>query len=329
MRCWALSRSEALYIMTIEDARRFAEKHFPNGPEKLAGHLGIRVCEGQIAGCDGWVLSGPAGIVIRLSSTVPATRRRFTLAHELGHLLLGVPTVVGESVYESLRSNSAEERQVNDLAAELLLPAGIVRQHLPAAPIVTAQLRKLAKTAGVSELAAAIRVANLAREIGLVNASVIFFRNDAFEWHWSRTLRIRQDSAEMLLKKTRRADPKPVRIPQSGNQVIVSSMIANPLHNTTTLFVQLLPAEAGNRLSSMERRQQLEEYLFKDDNEFRMRLQGVFGAFRPKCAGLTLDMAIAEFYKQKGEYWTGARRTRLHGHRGREYVRLRLQPWCS
>ncbi len=282
-----------------------------------------------LVGCDGWVLSGPAGVLIRLNSRLTSARRRFTLAHELGHLLLGVPTVVGESVYDSLKSNSAEERQVNDLASELLLPEKIVRQHLPAVPVVAAQLRKLAKTAKVSELAAAIRAANLAVKLGLVNASVAFFQDDQLAWQWSKTLRMSRDVAAALLVEAKKSEPNPARIPRKKtNDVIVASMIENPGFGSATLFVQILPTDAGNRLSNDERRRELEAYLFKDDDDFRKQLQGVFGAFRPKCEGLDLDFAVATFFEQKGERWQGAPRTRLNSPKGREYVRLRLQDWC-
>ena len=73
-------------MMSIAEAKRFAEQHFPNGPEKLAKHLGITVRLSTLVGCDGWVLSGPVGIVIRLNKAASESRRRFTLAHELGHV---------------------------------------------------------------------------------------------------------------------------------------------------------------------------------------------------------------------------------------------------
>ncbi len=317
-------------MMDVEQAKRFAESHFPEGPERLAEKLRVEVREGPLNGCDGWVLSGPAGAMIRLNSTIPVARRRFTLAHELGHLLLGVPTVVGESVYDSLISRSDEERKVNDLASELLLPEGVVRQSFPAVPVVAAQLRKLAKKGKVSELAAAIRVANLAAAIGLVNASVVFFKDDEFEWHWSKTLKIAPAVAIRLLAEAKKSDPQPARIPRvENNDVIVASMIENPAFGSATLFIQLLPADAGNQLSNVERRQQLEEYLFKNDEQFRMQLQGVFGAFRPKCKDWTLDFAFTEFFEKKGGRWQGARHARLNSAKGREYVRLRLQEWCS
>jgi IrrE N-terminal-like domain len=317
-------------MMSIDQAKRFAENDFPAGPEKLADKLRIDIEEAQLAGCDGWVLCGPEGTLIRLNSSVSHTRRRFTLAHELSHLLLGVPTVVGESVYDSLNSNSVEERKVNDLASELLLPESIVRKYLPSVPVVAAQLRRLASKARVSELAVAIRVANLAVNIGLMNASVAFFQNGKFEWHWSKTLIMPPEEAVELLEKANASHPEPARIHQAGtNDVVVASLIKSQGSSFVTLFVQLLPSDVGNLLSNVEKRQELEAYLFRNDNQFRMQLQGVFGAFRSKCSHWPVDVAFTEFYRQKGDRWVGERRTRLHSKKGREYVRLRLQEFCS
>ena len=317
-------------MISAERAKRFTEKHFPRGPEKLAEKLGIDIHESPLAGCDGWVLSGPAGIVIRLNNKVSLSRRRFTLAHELGHLLLGIPTVVGESVYESFRNNSAEEREVNNLAAELLMPESIVRKYLPKVPVVAAELRKLARKANVSELAAAIRVTNVAEAIGLVNASVIFFKNDTLEWHWSKTLEIGSSSeAASLLQQVKISYPDPVRIQQDEtNDVVVASLINNPGSEFAVVFVQLLPTEVGNAFSREEIRRSLENFLFEGDNQFRMQLQGVFGNFLPKCKGLKLEVGIGEFYRQKVPRWEGERRRRIESKKGREYVRLRLQEWC-
>jgi Zn-dependent peptidase ImmA (M78 family) len=315
-------------MITVEAAKELAEAHFPNGPETLTEKLGIKVYYRPLTGCDGWALSGPAGKLIRINSSVSANRQRFTLAHELGHLLLDIPTIVGESVYESLKSGNVEERRVNDLASELLLPESVVRQHVPAVPIVASQLKKLASKARVSQLSAAIRVANLAAEIGLVNASVVFFQNGNLEWHWSKTLTMTPQDAVDLLRAAKKDHPKPVRIPEKKD-VIVASLLQNTGFNSETVFVQLLPAAVGNLLSREELRKQLEEFLFRDDNEFRLQLQGVFGAFRAKCRNRSVEAAFAEFYATKVIRWEGKRRTRLDSTKGRQYVRLRLEEWCS
>ena len=103
----------------------------------------------------------------------------------------------------------------------------------------------------MSQLSAAIRVANLAEEIGLVNASVVFFQNGGFEWHWSKTLRMTPQDAVDLFQAAKRDHPKPVRIPQADD-VIVASLLSNTGFASETLFVQLLPAASGNSLSREE-----------------------------------------------------------------------------
>jgi hypothetical protein len=316
-------------MMEIDAAKRFAETHFPSGPEKLAEKLGIEVLEGPLTGCDGWVLTGPAGVLIRLNSAAQAKRRRFTLAHELAHLLLGVPTIVGESLAESLRSDSNEERKVNDLASELLLPENVVRKHFSALPVVGAQLQKFAQNANVSALAAATRVANIAASIGLVNGSVAFFKNDHLEWHWSKTLTMSPAEALLFLEKAKKSYPEPARIPQSGSRDVVVASLLKSGFNSAALFIQLLPVDVGNQLAPAELRGQLEKYLFREDNQFRMELQGVLSAFRSQCANRAVDLVVAEFYKQKGQRWDGSRRVRLNSSKGREYIRLRLREWCS
>jgi hypothetical protein len=48
--------------------------------------------------------------------------------------------------------------------------------------VVAGDLQKLAKRANVSDLAAAIRVCNLAPDIGLMSASVVLLEGDDVEW---------------------------------------------------------------------------------------------------------------------------------------------------
>lgn len=318
-------------MMDVEAAKTFAEEHFPEGPEKLAEKLGITVRDSPLTGCDGWVLVHGKRIVIRINSESSATRRRFTLAHELGHLLLGVPTVVGETVFDSLRSDSVEERRVNTLAGELLLPESVVRRACPAVPVVATQFKKLAKRANISELAVAIRVVNLAASIGLQNASVAFFKNGEVEWQWSNTLmRMPTELAISLLEAAQNSGTNTVRIEhKTTRDVIVASQIANPAFNSATLFVQLLPLEVGNRLSSVERRKELETFLFEGDPAFGPVVQGCMSQMKRRCTNLALDAATADFDDRYREKWTPSQAKKLKSPKGREYVRLRLQEWCG
>ena len=84
-------------MISAEAARRFAETHFPEAPEKLAEELGVSIRESHMDGCDGWCLTLDERSIIRLNSNQTRGKKRFTPAHELGHLILGIPGVVGLS----------------------------------------------------------------------------------------------------------------------------------------------------------------------------------------------------------------------------------------
>lgn len=315
-------------MILADDARRFAETHFPEAPEKLAAHLGVSIRESPLDGCDGWCLTLDNRSIIRINSNQSPGRKRFTLSHELGHLILGIPGVVGETYEQMLSSNSAEERRVNDLASELLMPTSLVQSLLPEATVVAGDLKKLAKRANVSDLAAAIRVCNLATEIGLISASVVLFEGDRVKWQWSRTLQMPEQTSHNLLAAAREASPAAFRHHREDGNVIVASIIENPYFGSATLFVQLLPAELGISLSNHERRKSLEEVLFLNDVKLQQRVSGLFGAHKPRIsvAQLSLDAAIADFWQRNTVKLTG---TSLDSQSGREYVALRIGEWFS
>jgi hypothetical protein len=88
--------------------------------EALARDLGVGEIVEERLPFEGGLFNLPErGLVIKLNADSPPFRKRFTLAHEIGHLLLG--TVPG------LRSACSEdqvlERACDSLAAELLMPS--------------------------------------------------------------------------------------------------------------------------------------------------------------------------------------------------------------
>jgi hypothetical protein len=317
-------------MILVERALAYAREHFPEGPEKLAEHLGVEIRRSPLSGCDGWCLSVGQRAVIRINSRAVKSRQRFTLAHELGHLLLGVPSVIGESLSEVLRSNNVEERQVNDIAAELLVPRDVVRATVQELPVVASVLRRLAKQARVSELAAALRVANLAAELGLENAAVVFFEDDAVSWQWSKTWTMPEKTALSLRKEAGRAAPKAFRhVRDRKGDVVVASLIENPYFGSATLFVQLLPIACGTQKSRDERRRELEEYLFTGQEGFQRQLQGCFGVLKPRVEGMSAADSESLFWERYDARFTGVPGQRLKSAQGREYVRLRLEEWCG
>ena len=311
-------------MISPQQAADFAKKHFPKAPEDLAAHLGISVRESPMDGCDGWCLINDKQAIIRLNSSLSPTRKRFTLAHELGHLILGVPAIVGESYEDMLASDSDEERRVNELASALLIPKDVAKASLSDLPVVAAALMKLAKKANVSQLMAAIRVCNLASEIGLQNASVVLFDDDQVRWQWSKTLKMGNETAVDLLVKSRQAAPQAFRQQRPQGDVVVASTIENPYFGSATLFVQLLPKEIGLNLSHHEKRKQLEQLLFSHDVKLQQRMSGCIGALKNRIEGKTQKQVEEDFWSR---YRETLKNTAMDSKVGREYVRLRIREW--
>lgn len=306
-------------------ARAFAESNFPDAPEKLVESLGIVVRETPLSGCDGWCLAIGDKAIVHLNNNLSPVRKRFTLAHELGHLILDVPSVVGETYEDMLRPDSDEERRVNELASALLIPAKVAKESLSELPVVTAGIQKLAKKAKVSELAAAVRVCNLASEIGLVNASVVLFDGECVRWQRSRTLNMSDATAVRLLKEARNASPMAYReVCHDNGDVVVASTIENPSFGSATLFVQRLPATVGNNLSWEEQRKILELELLGDNVKLRQRLSGLLGAHKNRTTHKTAEESEVDFWNRNHEK---LRSTPINSEIGREYVRLRISEW--
>ncbi len=111
---------------------------------------------------------------IGVNSSHPLARRRFSIAHELGHLLLhpGRPLLLHESVRVNFRdavssmATDAEEIEANAFAAELLMPAAAIRDAVGRAA-------GLERSKLVASLASRFSVSAQAMEIRLVNLGVL------------------------------------------------------------------------------------------------------------------------------------------------------------
>jgi Zn-dependent peptidase ImmA (M78 family) len=112
-------------------------------------------------------------VVIGVNGSDPETRQRFTVAHEIGHLLMhrGRPLLV-DAVRINLRDSRSsmatdgEEIEANSFAAELLMPRDLVLlQFRQAANAGTRSYERLAEDLaegfGVSRQAMEYRLANL------------------------------------------------------------------------------------------------------------------------------------------------------------------------
>jgi hypothetical protein len=124
--------------------------------EDLARNFGVeKILEERLPFEGGLFRAADGKLVIKLNTQSSLARRRFTLAHELGHLLLG--TIPGRRSKD--HSDAVLERACDCIAAELLMPTEkavpYVRELGSPCP---EKLRAIASRFKVSLQVAAIRV---------------------------------------------------------------------------------------------------------------------------------------------------------------------------
>ena len=115
------------------------------------------------AGFDGHATSSDTvKLIVLATATVPA-RQRFTLAHELGHLLAGDDQGVhlDEDVFDRAQMRNPSEMQANAFAAALLMPAARLRAAVGSSGIDETGFARLACDLVVSPSTLAIRLKEL------------------------------------------------------------------------------------------------------------------------------------------------------------------------
>ncbi|MCC6572585.1 MAG: ImmA/IrrE family metallo-endopeptidase [Planctomycetes bacterium] len=91
----------------------------------------IDVQEIELGECAGFISCTSDKWVISVNKGDPLVRRRFTIAHELGHFFLHLSrgsVRIDRPLHRSINaSNSAQEREANAFAAALLMPANVLQ----------------------------------------------------------------------------------------------------------------------------------------------------------------------------------------------------------
>jgi Zn-dependent peptidase ImmA (M78 family) len=141
-------------------------KDVPIYPRKIAKELGIFVRERKAdSGYDGYLLSanGTWGMMIN-SSIRSKARKRFTVAHELGHYCIDYHNgtsyqCFGKDIGVTNSSARQDEREANEFAVELLMPDGLFREDIRQRHIGLGTINSLATKYGTSMTSTAIRYA--------------------------------------------------------------------------------------------------------------------------------------------------------------------------
>jgi IrrE N-terminal-like domain len=163
----------------------------------IASTLGIPVRESPLESCEGMLVrvKGTARAIIAIRDSIREYGRRlFTIAHELGHLILpghedcGICTTADiESWTKELQ---AREREANNFAAELLMPRPVVASIIRASDPSLAIIDSLAGHFRTSLTATGYRFA----EITSHACAIVWSQNRAVRWakksedfrHWLR-----------------------------------------------------------------------------------------------------------------------------------------------
>ncbi len=131
--------------------------------EDLAFALGARVERGPLEGAMARLVGSANGRAVILVSDkpCPAGAERFSVAHELGHWVLGH----GATPSRPCASNDADpESDADGFAAELLMPSRLLRRRCEVSPVTFEPARQIAEECQVSLVAAGLRFVELTSE---------------------------------------------------------------------------------------------------------------------------------------------------------------------
>jgi hypothetical protein len=149
-------RRQSLAEALAREVRDELDLGIPVNLQKVAAHLGVdRIGHGEMVedGRTTWV-GGRPGIDLKRGRS--SQRTRFTLAHELGHILIARnESVVRRTV--TLHQDSTE-RICDEIAAALLMPSEWVDDQISRGAVNLSRLRLVARRADVSLSAVAVRI---------------------------------------------------------------------------------------------------------------------------------------------------------------------------
>jgi Zn-dependent peptidase ImmA (M78 family) len=142
-------------------------------PVDAARALGIEVVSGHLIEATARIFRAGSRATIRVSDRiVHPGRRRFSIAHELGHQILG-HELPGESEISRFVSRACErrqspnedpEREADVFATEFLTPEKMTRPYCEVSPVSLHEVRAIERAFGTSPVASALRFVELSSE---------------------------------------------------------------------------------------------------------------------------------------------------------------------
>jgi Zn-dependent peptidase ImmA (M78 family) len=207
------------HFLQAETTRLRSEAQCDSPPfdaESIAEFLGVEVEEREMPGIDGYVEIRDNRYVAVISTTSHQTRRRFTLAHELCHVLLMRLAESGKEMplrrYRTKKKlleahqDPIEESLCNYFAGELLLPASEVKDWLKNRSVEPQTILNLANQFFVSKQAAAVRAVTLNQGLRACSMWNLQSLWPMPVWWVGRKTRLRSEMEELEALVGRRED---------------------------------------------------------------------------------------------------------------------------
>jgi len=150
--------------------------------EDIAMHLGIDVVAGPLRGAEARLVRRGTRGLIRVREDIPETgRRRFAVAHEIGHWCLHetrsqLQTCLASDLHGY--SGSSEELESNSFAAELLMPTRLVRESFNGEERTIDLIRAAAQEMLTTFSATAVRLIETSPDPNLL----VFSTNGTVHW---------------------------------------------------------------------------------------------------------------------------------------------------
>jgi Zn-dependent peptidase ImmA (M78 family) len=170
---WARNQAERL-VQQLVDSK--AVHGPPVDPFRVAKAIGLHVVADDLGpDVSGLLIRRGGQVLIAVERSDPPNRRNFTIAHEIGHHVLGHQFQAGAHVHvdkgnyisqrgpRSSKGVDPKEVEANQFAAALLMPSALVREEARklGSPILDSDVTALASLFKVSEQAMTIRLSAL------------------------------------------------------------------------------------------------------------------------------------------------------------------------
>lgn len=148
-------------------------------PFAVLARRGIRIIYGRLDGPTAQIFRHDDRAIIRVSDQIiQVGRLRFSIAHEIGHYLLGhrIPSELPAGAAGPYTAQ--QEREADVFATEFLMPEELVRPFCERTPIDLAAVRAIAETFRSSIVAAAVRYV----ELSSAPCAVVYSEAGFVEW---------------------------------------------------------------------------------------------------------------------------------------------------